>query len=207
MRFVCKLELCNLYWNFIIKSVSQTNSFIRDQQQQPIAKITSKKAFHLYFDHPSEKFLILITASPHHCCRPQCQFSKRSSYCVIFTIIVFALLVTLDWHIAFNKGNTFTVVGEFSSVLWVSNRGGLPRLQSRRTTTGCPKKVTIGMLLEPLAGTPRVWKLFLRFLVYQNTALFSTFRPPSVTGMTSQLVSIIWWFRPWKPYIFLMHII
>ena len=117
---------------------------------------------------------------------------------MIFTIIVFALLVTLDEHSAFNKGNTFTVVGEFSSVLWVSNRGGLPRLQSRRTTTGCPKKVTIGMRLEPLAGTPRVWKLFLRFLVYQNTALFSTFRPPSVTGVTSQLVSIIWWFRPWN---------
>ena len=64
MRFVCKLELCNLYWNFIIKSVSQTNSFIRDQQQQPIAKITSKKAFHLYFVKPSEKFLILMTTSP-----------------------------------------------------------------------------------------------------------------------------------------------
>ena len=33
---------------------------------------------------------------------------------------------------------------------------------------------------------------FLRFLVQQNTALFSTFRPPSsVTGVTSQLSSII----------------
>ena len=42
--------------------MSQKNSFIRDQQQQPIAQITSKKAFHLYFDYPSEKFL--ITTSP-----------------------------------------------------------------------------------------------------------------------------------------------
>ena len=30
----------------------------------------------------------------------------------------------------------------------------------------------------------------LLFLVYQNTALFSTFRPSSVMGVTSQLVSI-----------------
>ena len=29
--------------------------------------------------------------------------------------------------------------------------------------------------------------------------------PPSVRP--SQLFSIIWWFRPWKPYIFQMHII
>ena len=38
------------------------------------------------------------------------------------------------------------------------------------------------------------------------------FPPPSsvrssVTGVTSQLSLIIWWFRPWKPYIFSMHII
>ena len=31
--------------------------------------------------------------------------------------------------------------------------------------------------------------------------------PPFVTGLTSQLSSIIWWFRPSKPYIFWMHII
>ena len=51
----------------------------------------------------------------------------------------------------------------------------------------------------------------LRFLVQQNTALFSTFRPssvrPSVTGVTYQLFSIFWRFIPWKPYIFWMHII
>ena len=29
----------------------------------------------------------------------------------------------------------------------------------------------------------------------------------SVTGVTYQLFSIIWWFRPWKPYIFWMHLI
>ena len=29
-----------------------------------------------------------------------------------------------------------------------------------------------------------------------------------VTGVTSQLFfSVFWWFRPWKPYIFIMHII
>ena len=48
-------------------------------------------------------------------------------------------------------------------------------------------------------------------LVYQNTALFSTFlRPyvcPYVMGVTSQLFLIIWWFRPQKPYISWMHII
>ena len=32
-------------------------------------------------------------------------------------------------------------------------------------------------------------------------------RPSSVTGVTSQLSSIIWWFVSWKPYIFWMHII
>ena len=41
---------------------------------------------------------------------------------------------------------------------------------------------------------------------------FSHFRlhfpPPScVTGVTSRLFSIIWWFRPWKPYIFWTHVI
>ena len=29
---------------------------------------------------------------------------------------------------------------------------------------------------------------------------------PSVTGMTSQLFSIIWWFRAWKPGIFWKHV-
>ena len=34
------------------------------------------------------------------------------------------------------------------------------------------------------------------------------FPPPScVTGVTSRLFSIIWWFRPWKPYIFWTHVI
>ena len=52
----------------------------------------------------------------------------------------------------------------------------------------------------------------LRLLVYQDTALFSTFRllvllRSSVTDVTSQLFSIIWWFRPWKLYIFWMYII
>ena len=32
-------------------------------------------------------------------------------------------------------------------------------------------------------------------------------RPPCVTGVTFQLFLIIWWLRPWKPYIFWMHII
>ena len=53
--------------------------------------------------------------------------------------------------------------------------------------------------------------LILRFLVQQNTALFSTFLRsfvrPSVTGVTYQLFSIFWRFIPWKPYIFWMHII
>ena len=48
-------------------------------------------------------------------------------------------------------------------------------------------------------------------LVQQNTALFSTFRPPSVrssvTGVTYQLFSVFWRFIPWKPYILWMHII
>ena len=35
----------------------------------------------------------------------------------------------------------------------------------------------------------------------------SSVRPPSVTGVTSQLSSIIWLFRLWKPYIFWMNII
>ena len=52
---------------------------------------------------------------------------------------------------------------------------------------------------------------FLRFLVQQNTALFSTFLRSSVrssvTGVTYQLFSIFWRFIPWKPYIFWMHII
>ena len=61
---------------------------------------------------------------------------------------------------------------------------------------------TICLLIDRCA------QFFLRFLVYQNTALFSTFlRPPSsvrpfVTAVTSQFSSIIWWFSPWKPHIF-----
>ena len=49
----------------------------------------------------------------------------------------------------------------------------------------------------------------LRFLVYQNTELFSTYLllRPSVIGVTAQISSMIWWFRRWKPYIFWMHII
>ena len=41
------------------------------------------------------------------------------------------------------------------------------------------------------------------------SALFSTFRPPSSVRsfVTSQLLLIIWWFRPQKPYIFWIHII
>ena len=31
--------------------------------------------------------------------------------------------------------------------------------------------------------------------------------PPCVTGVTSRLFLIIWWFRPWKPYIFWTHVI
>ena len=46
----------------------------------------------------------------------------------------------------------------------------------------------------------------LRTLLKQNTALLSILRQ-SVTGVTSQLFSIIWWFRAWKPYIFWKHII
>ena len=39
-----------------------------------------------------------------------------------------------------------------------------------------------------------------------QTDLLSTFRL-LVAGVTSQLFSIIWWFRAWKPYIFWKHII
>ena len=46
----------------------------------------------------------------------------------------------------------------------------------------------------------------LRILLKQNAALLSTFRQ-SVTGPTSQLFSIIWWFRAWKQYTFWKHII
>ena len=50
----------------------------------------------------------------------------------------------------------------------------------------------------------------LRMLLKQNTALLSTVHPSvhlSVTGVTSQLFSIIWWFRAWKPCIFWKHVI
>ena len=61
--------------------------------------------------------------------------------------------------------------------------------------------------LSPVArGIYLPWGLVLRFLVYQNSALFSTFRP-SVMGVTSQLFLIIWWFIPQKSHIFWMHII
>ena len=46
----------------------------------------------------------------------------------------------------------------------------------------------------------------------QNTAIFSTFRPfvlrpPSQAWHLNFFFSVFWWFRPWKPYIFIMHII
>ena len=44
----------------------------------------------------------------------------------------------------------------------------------------------------------RLVSIFLRVLVYQNTALLSYFRLFG-TGVTSELFSIIWW--PGKPYI------
>ena len=50
-------------------------------------------------------------------------------------------------------------------------------------------------------------QLLLQFLVYQNTALFySHLSAPLATDVTTQLFSIIWWFRPWKPCIFWMHL-
>ena len=48
-----------------------------------------------------------------------------------------------------------------------------------------------------------VYMTKLWYLVVQNTALFSTFRPPSITDVTYQPFSIIWWLRPWKPRVFL----
>ena len=51
---------------------------------------------------------------------------------------------------------------------------------------------------------------FLRIQLKLNTALLSTVRPSvcsCVTGVTSQLFSIIWWFSAWKPFIFWSHVI
>ena len=50
---------------------------------------------------------------------------------------------------------------------------------------------------------------FLRILLKQDTALLSHCPcvRSCVTGVTSQLFSIIWWFRAWKPCIFWKHVI
>ena len=70
--------------------------------------------------------------------------------------------------------------------------------------------------------SPQYWvSTILRIQFKLNTALLShcpcvrvsvcscvrVFVCPSVTGVTSQLFSIIWWFRAWKPCIFWKHVI
>ena len=79
-------------------------------------------------------------------------------------------------------------------------------------------------LSPPISPLPIVWVKYssnynlssslslLRFLIQFRTLPYfplssSSVVRPYVTGVTSQLSSIIWWFRPGKPYIFWLHII
>ena len=95
---------------------------------------------------------------------------------------------------------------------WARSISFLNRASASRSQC-CP---TYERLLSAVTTSVYFWTpisiVKLRFLVQQNTALFSTFRPSvcppsSVKGLTYQLFSIFWRFIPWKPYIFWMHII
>ena len=84
------------------------------------------------------------------------------------------------------------------------------------STSSSPSSSSLYLCAETINKLNNTWKCFLartfnksnHYFSFWSTRILLFFifrplvRPSSVTSSTSQLFSIIWWFRPWKPYIF-----